>query len=35
MKKKYSQDHNVVIFEMDQVVKLRMSKKDCDTTNNH
>ena len=35
MKKKYSRNHNVVTFEIDQVVTLRIPKEDRATTDNH
>lgn len=35
MKKKDSRNHNVVIFEIDQVVMLRIPKEDRATTDNH
>lgn len=35
MKKKYSWNHKVVTFKINQVVTLRILKKDCATTDNH
>ena len=35
MKKKYSRNHKVVTFEIDQVVTLRIPKEDRATTDNH
>lgn len=35
MKKKYSRNHKVVTFEIDQVVTLRIHKEDRATTDNH
>ncbi len=35
MKKKYSRNHNVVTFEIDQVVTLRIPREDRATTDNH
>ena len=35
IKKKYSRNHNVVTFEIDQVVMLRIPKEDYATTDNN
>ncbi len=35
MKKRYTRNHNVVIFEIVQVVTLRISNKDCAMTDNY